>query len=57
MGETYQGADTRPFGGNIAFRILQNSYRDNYVQKTKLPFQDVSTSSTDTCFYLFLCGK
>ena len=53
MGETYQGADTRPFGGNIAFRILQNSYRDNYVQKTKLPFQDLSTSSTDTASIYF----
>ncbi|MEO6668626.1 MAG: DUF4350 domain-containing protein [Ferruginibacter sp.] len=53
MVETYLSTDTRPFGGNVAFRILQNSYKDNYIQKTKLPFEDASTSTPDTASVYF----
>ncbi len=45
--ESYIGKDTKPFGGNIAFRILQNSFPDNYIQISKAPFLNGIESSSD----------
>ena len=45
--ESYLEKDTKPFGGNIAFRILQNSFPDNYIQINKASFLSSIVSSSD----------
>ncbi len=51
--ETYSSRDTKPFGSNIAFRMIQNTFPDNYVQQTKLPFEDPSNASPDSSSVYF----
>ncbi|MFT3908209.1 MAG: hypothetical protein QM737_02190 [Ferruginibacter sp.] len=55
--ETYASQHTKPFGGNIAFGILQNSFPSNYVQQTKLPFEKGLMSSPDTASLYFCLAR
>lgn len=55
--ETYAATDTKPFGGKIAFSILQNSFPDNYVQSTKLAFEQGVLSYSDTAAVYFCLAR
>lgn len=46
--ESYAYKETKPFGSNIAYRTLQNSFPDNYVQVKRLPFEDLAIAGADT---------
>ena len=52
--ETYSSGDTRPFGANVAFRILQNCFPVDYIHISKLPFQENALISDDTSS-LYVC--
>lgn len=52
--ESYFANDTRPFGGKIAFSILQNSFPDTYVLTTKLPFDESAVSPDTSALYFCL---
>jgi hypothetical protein len=53
--ETYAaGGDKRPFGAYTALRILENSFPENYVQHTALPFSSGMESFSDTAS-LYCC--
>lgn len=55
--ETYRSNDTNPFGGNIACRLLQNSFPDNYVRKINTLFDDESgmMASDKSSLYFYIC--
>ncbi len=55
--ESYSAKDTRPFGGNIAFHILENCFPENYVQVKKQPFEDIALGSPDTSSIYFCLTK
>jgi hypothetical protein len=46
--ESYSSKETKPFGAYTAFGILQNSFKDNYVQKIKFPFTKGMGYNNDT---------
>ena len=53
MREYYSAKETKPFGTNIAFRIVDNCFPENYVQVKKQPFEDVVLASPDTSSIYF----
>lgn len=55
--ETYSSTDTKPFGGNVAFRLLQNSYPDNFVQVSRNAFNETGMLSYDTSALYFCLAK
>ena len=55
--ETYAFRDSRPFGGNIAYKMLQNGFPDNYVQVIKEPFAKTAAIINDTTSLYFCASR
>lgn len=55
--ETYQSKDVKPFGANIAYRVIKNCFPDNYVQQTNIAFEDDILSLPDTASLYFCVTK
>lgn len=53
--ETYARKDTRPFGGNIAWRILQHAYPKTGLVENKKPFTTAYQKSLADSQSLFVC--
>ncbi len=52
--ETYAKNDTKPFGGNIAYRQLEAMYADNIIRDKKKNFKNTWQTISDTAA-LYIC--
>lgn len=57
MQETYLSGDTNPFGSNVAFRILQNSFPDNYIRSLNSSYENTVNSFSDSAAIYFCVAK
>lgn len=55
--ETYGFKDDRPFGGSVAYKILQNSFPENYVQVMREPFSKSYPVFSDTSSLYFCISR
>lgn len=55
--ETYSRRDTKPFGGKVAFNILQAGFPENFVQSSTLSAPGGAFSSGDTSSIYFMIAK
>ncbi len=54
MVETYSKTDTKPFGGNIAYRQIEAMFANNIIRSKKLPFKNTWQNMSDTSA-LYVC--
>ena len=58
MVETYSKSDTRPFGGNIAYRQIEAMFNNNIIRSKKLPFNSTWQNISDTnALYVCIAPK